>query len=525
MSPVEEPLQRRTFAIISHPDAGKTTLTEKLLLYAGALHVAGSIKARKSGRHAVSDWMQMEQERGISITSSVLQFDHEGRRLNLVDTPGHADFSEDTYRTLAAVDSAVMLLDAMKGVEDRTRRLFEVCRLRLLPILTFVNKLDRLGRDPFDLMDEVAKVLQIRTVPLNWPIGEGPDFRGVFDLRTRRAHLYERVERGAERAREQVLEEGSALRQAIGESAHVKLVEELELLGAADPWSPEDFLAGELTPFFFGSAMTNFGVAPVLQALCELAPAPRGRATATGERRPEDPAFSGFVFKIQANMNPRHRDRIAFLRVVSGRFERGMEALVARTGETLRLNKPHTFVASERSLVDEAVPGDIVGLFDPGALRIGDTLSTEAGVRFAGIPRFAPEHFARVKLADPARRKALQAGLEQLSQEGAIQLFYREGLGPSDPYLGAVGLLQFEVLQARLQQEYHVTVRLEMSNLTTARWLVGDAQRLAWFEGRSDFVVVRDRDDRHVVLASSSWSLHYAAQEVKGIELHEISPL
>jgi peptide chain release factor 3 len=523
-----EATRRRTFAIISHPDAGKTTLTEKLLLYGGALHMAGAIKARKAGRHAVSDWMEMERERGISITSSVLQFDYVGRRMNLLDTPGHADFSEDTYRTLAAVDSAIMLVDNAKGVEPRTLRLFEVCRMRKLPVLTFVNKMDRPGLDPLDLLDEVSKSLNIRTVPFNWPIGMGRDFVGVVELGTGIVTVYERgAPGGTEVASERTLHiDDPELASTLGTDRYEALLEELELIReAGDGWSIEDFLAGEVTPFFFGSAMTNFGVRPILNAVSELCPSPKPRPTQDGERDPIDPNFSAFIFKIQANMNPKHRDRIAFMRVVSGAFERGMEVGLARTGKTLRLAKPHTFMADERSIVEEAAPGDIVGLYDPGELRIGDTLSTGPRIEFQGIPRFAPEHFARVKLKDPTRRKHLQTGLQQLSQEGTIQIFVREGLGPADPYVGAVGLLQFEVLKERLKNEYGVAAELIPSEFTTARWVAGEPSGLAWLQARTDFVLVHDRDERWVVLSESPWKLDYAVSQAPGLKLLDVSPL
>jgi peptide chain release factor 3 len=521
-----EVAQRRTFAIISHPDAGKTTLTEKLLLYAGAVHVAGAVKSRKASRHALSDWMEMEREKGISITSSVLQFRFGERHLNLLDTPGHADFSEDTYRVLAAVDSAIMLIDAAKGVEPRTLKLFEVCRLRRLPVLTFVNKMDRPGLDPLDLLDSVGKTLDIRTVPLNWPIGEPGDFVGVVDRPTGMARLWEREGAGTERVPERVMPVSDpALLDLIGERRHTHLLESLDLLDTAgDRWSVDDYLVGDVTPFLFGSAMTNFGVGEVLSALSDLSPAPGPRPTVEGHRAPSDPDFSAFVFKIQANMNPRHRDRIAFVRVVSGQFTRGMDVKVARTGGKLRLNKPHTFLAQERSIVDEAVPGDIVGLFDPGELRIGDTLFTGPPVAFQGIPRFAPEHFARIKLKDPTRRKQLQEGLTQLSQEGAIQLFYRTGLGRADPYVGAVGLLQFEVLQVRLENEYNTRADLESAPFTIARWVAGAPTGLAWLQHRPDYVLVEDRYGQPVVLAASTWPLDYALSEAPGLELLDISP-
>jgi peptide chain release factor 3 len=528
MELADEVARRRTFAIISHPDAGKTTLTEKLLLYAGAVHVAGAVKSRKASRHAVSDWMEMEREKGISITSSVLQFDALGCRFNLLDTPGHADFSEDTYRVLAAVDAAIMLIDAAKGVEPRTLKLFEVCRMRKLPVMTFVNKMDRPGRDPIDLMDEVSKTLKIRTVPLNWPIGEAQEFTGVFDRLAREVVLWRKEGIGGTEIapEERTTLEDPTLRERIGERAWGNLTEGLELVDAAgDAWDHDEFLAGEVTPFFFGSAMTNFGISQVLSALASLAPAPSARPATEGGRSPLDPEFSGFVFKIQANMNPRHRDRIAFLRVVSGRFERGMDAKIARNDQRLRMSKPHTFLAQERSIVDEAVPGDIVGLYDPGELRIGDTLYTGQKVEFRGIPRFAPEHFARVKLKDPTRRKQLQEGLTQLSQEGTIQLFFRAGLGAADPYLGAVGLLQFEVLKVRLENEYNVKADLESAPFTVARWVAGDPAGLEWFKRRPDYVLVEDRYGNPVVLSPSPWPLQYALSENKGLELLEVSPL
>lgn len=522
-----EVARRRTFAIISHPDAGKTTITEKLLLYAGAVHVAGAVKSRKASRHALSDWMEMEKEKGISITSSVLQFDAGEHRMNLLDTPGHADFSEDTYRVLAAVDSAVMLIDAAKGVEPRTLKLFEVCRLRKMPVMTFVNKMDRPGRDPLDLLDDVGKTLAIRTVPLNWPIGEASEFTGVYDRLSRKAVLWERLASGTEIIPELFFDlDDPELLERIGSRRYDTLRESVDLIDAAgDAFSEEEYLAGEVTPFFFGSAMTNFGVSLLLQSLGTLAPGPAPRATLEGSRAPEDTEFSGFVFKIQANMNPRHRDRIAFMRVVSGRFERGMDVKLARSDKSLRLSKPHTFLAQERSIVDEAVPGDIVGLYDPGELRIGDTLYTGPKVEFRGIPRFAPEHFARIRLKDPTRRKHLQEGLSQLSQEGTIQLFYRAGLGLADPYLGAVGLLQFEVLKVRLENEYNTRAELEGAPFTIARWVAGDPSGLEWLKRRPDYLLVEDRYGQPVVLAASPWPLNYALSEAKGLELLEISPL
>ena len=530
----DEAARRRTFAIISHPDAGKTTLTEKLLLYGGAIHLAGSVKSRKASRHAVSDWMEMEKTRGISITSSVLQFDYLGRALNLLDTPGHADFSEDTYRTLSAVDSAVMLVDHSKGVEGRTLKLFEVCRRRGLPILTFMNKLDREGLEPLALLDEVTEKLGgLRCVPINWPIGMGRDFKGVVDIRTREVILFHSEGRHGSDVLETERLTFEAAREKLGAIMDT-VEEEIELVEmAGDPWSLEDFLSGDTTPVFWGSAMTNFGIEPFLEFLVETAPGPAPRDSTAGDSvDPESDRFTGFVFKIQANMNPRHRDRIAFMRVVSGQFERGMDVVIGRSGEVLRLSKPHSFMAQERSIVEEAYPGDIVGLYDPGKLRIGDTVAIKqpgpaaaSKLQYAGIPRFAPEHFARVVLKDPLKRKQLAAGLEQLSHEGAIQLFYRPELGRQDPYLGAVGMLQYEVLKERLHNEYRVQCQLDMQPFKLARWNGGDPAGLEWIKARRDYRLVEDRNGNPVVIAESPWPLQYAQRENPGLELHEVEPL
>ncbi len=511
--------RRRTFAIISHPDAGKTTLTEKLLLYSGAIHIAGAVKSRKASRHAVSDWMKMEQERGISITSSVLQFDYRGRRLNLLDTPGHADFSEDTYRVLAAVDCAVMLIDNSKGVEDRTRKLFDVCRMRGIPVLTLINKCDRDGIEPLTLLDDVGKALGIECAPVNWPVGSGREFVGVYDRNTGKVLRFG-PGKGTELVEFEAIDPSELPDRLRGQ-----LEEDKELLDAAgDTFDRERFLAGAQTPVFFASAHNNFGVQPFLEAMIEMAPGPRQRPCTGVDRAPEDPRFSGFIFKIQANMNPRHRDRVAFLRIQSGRFERAMEVVVHRTGQTLKLSKPHTFLGSERELLDEAWPGDVVGLFDPGELRIGDTLYVGPRVEYQGIPRFAPEYFARVKLKDPMRRKHLSAGLQQLSAEGAIQLFTRPELGDQDPFLGAVGQLQFEVLLHRLENEYGVKSILDPAPFRLARWIRGDAG-LAWMKARRDYTIVEDRHGRPVVLGESPWPLQYALRENPGLELLEVEPL
>ncbi len=525
MSVSEQASRRRTFGIISHPDAGKTTLTEKLLLYSGAIHLAGSVKSRKSARHAVSDWMKLEQERGISITSSVLQFEYQEAALNLLDTPGHADFSEDTYRVLAAVDSAVMLIDHSKGVEARTRKLFEVCRMRQLPMITFMNKLDRPGIEPLELLDDISTTLSLTVAPLNWPIGMGREFQGVVDLRTRNVLLFSGGKKGSTLLETEVVHLDDAA-DRLGRKTYDALLEELELLDVAgDPYTQEDFLSGHLSPVLWGSALTNFGVEPLLKFIAAQAAPPAARTAGDALITPTDRDFSGFIFKIQANMNPRHRDRVAFMRVVSGRFERGMDVTIGRSGETLRLRKPHTFMAQERSIVEEAWPGDIVGLYDPGKLRIGDTLAAGKRLSFDGIPRFAPEHFSRVILKDPMKRKQLDAGLTQLAHEGVIQLFYRPNVGRQDPYLGAVGVLQFEVLRERLLGEYRVNVLLERLPFQLARWVGGSEEGLEWLKARRDYPILRDRNDQPVLLSESAWAISYALQNAPGLELYDVEPL
>lgn len=522
----EQARRRRTFAIISHPDAGKTTLTEKLLLYANAIHLAGSVKARRSARHTVSDWMQMEQERGISVTSSVLQFEHLGSALNLLDTPGHADFSEDTFRTLAAVDSAVMLMDHAKGVESRTLKLFEVCRMRRLPVVTFMNKLDRDGLEPLELVDDVSKTLSLRVAPVNWPIGMGRDFRGVVDIASREVLLFTAAEHGTQAIAAQRVPWEEA-EQVVGAARFDKAAEELELLEAAgESFDLDAYLRGELSPVFWGSAMTNFGVERLLEFLATDAAAPAPRSTEDGQTVPaEQEQFTGAIFKIQANMNPKHRDRIAFMRVVSGKFERGMSVTIARSGEKMRLAKPHSFMAQERSIVEEAWPGDIVGIYDSGKLRVGDTLSGGGRVRLSGIPRFAPEHFGQLILRDPLKRKALDTGLEQLSHEGVIQLFYDEKYGKQTPYLGAVGVLQFEVLKERLKNEYNVTAELERLPFAQARWIEGPQEALDWLRARRAYTLVEDRHGNPVVLVDSEWSLKIAQDNIKDVVFHSIEPI
>ncbi len=518
--------RRRTFAIISHPDAGKTTLTEKLLLYGGAIHLAGAVKAKRASRHATSDWMELEKQRGISVTTSVMSFDYRGCHVNLLDTPGHQDFSEDTYRTLSAADSAVMLIDAAKGVETQTKKLFQVCRMRGIPIFTFVNKLDRHGREPLELMDEIEQVLGIRSCPLNWPIGMGPGFKGVFDRRTGQMHLFDASGRHGEvqvASRTTSDVNDPALRDAIGEDAHRRLVEENEMLDlAGDQFDIERVRAGQLAPMFFGSAMTNFGVEPFLNAFLDLAPKPTPRNNAKGPVDPKSGKFSGFVFKIQANMDPSHRDRIAFMRVVSGRFERGMTVRHQRLGKEIRLAKSTTFLAQERTSVEEGYGGDVIGLFDPGIFRIGDTLSEGAAEPFDGIPRFSPEHFVQVRVKDALKRKQLKAGLDQLSEEGAVQVFRQRGMGDQNPILGAVGALQFDVLEFRLKSEYGVEIIIDRLPFQIARWVVGDGFNPRDFDRGDSSACVEDKDGAPIILFRNEWSLRWAIDHSpKGLEFRE----
>lgn len=501
--------RRRTFAIISHPDAGKTTLTEKLLLHGGAIHVAGEVKAKRQRRAATSDWMKIEQERGISVATSVMQFEYAGHRFNLLDTPGHSDFSEDTYRTLSAADCAVMLVDIAKGVEPQTIKLFEVCRLRKIPIVTFVNKLDREGKPPLDVLDEIETVLGIPTSPFTWPVGQGKGFRGVYDRESARFLRY--IPHGA--ARGETIEASLSdddLADEIGVSPLDALREEIELLDdAGNEFDQEFFLAGEVTPVFFGSAMNNFGVEPFLRRLVTLCPPPLSRPTLTGRVDAREDRFTGFVFKIQANMDPRHRDRIAFVRVCSGRFERGMKVTHVRTSRTLTLDRSLNFFAQNRTMVEEAYSGDILGLWDPGVLRIGDSLCEGEAVQFEGIPIFSPEHFVRVVLKDPLRRKQLKKGLTQLSEEGAVQLFHSVDPNRVDPILGAVGLLQFEVVQERLRTEYSVEARFEALAYKQARWVFGkdgvkfDPKQI---QGATSTECLLDIEDRPLVLFETRWA-------------------
>jgi peptide chain release factor 3 len=521
--------RRRTFAIISHPDAGKTTLTEKLLLYGGAIHLAGAVKGRRAQRHATSDWMQLEQERGISVTSSVLQFEYDGYQINLLDTPGHEDFSEDTYRTLVAADSAVMLLDNRRGVEERTRQLFAVCKRRRMPIFTFVNKCDRPGEDPLRLLSDVEADLGIACHPVTWPIHRDGTFVGVYDRRARRVHLFDRGDdHGANRAstHDGALDD-PATAALLGEACHAQLLHDIQLLDAAgQPFDRDAMLAGELSLVFFGSALTNFGVEPFLREFLELAPPPLARESSAGLVEPTQTAFTGFVFKIQANMDPRHRDRVAFVRICSGRFEAGMQVMHVRSGKSIRLASPQSFLARERTAIEEAWPGDVVGIMDRGTLRIGDTLSGNGALEFMDIPRFPPEHFARVVLIDPLRRKQLDAGLRQLTEEGAAQVFFTsptETAGPT-PIVGAVGQLQFDVMLHRLEHEYGVRCRLERIAGTLPRWVVGPMDDIERIARDRKCTLLFDSRAQPLLLFEDAWTLRWAVEKEPTIAFHEVAP-
>ena len=517
--------QRRTFAIISHPDAGKTTLTEKLLLYGGAVHQAGSVKSRKAARAATSDWMDIERKRGISVTSSVLQFKRNGVHYNLLDTPGHQDFSEDTYRTLTAADCAIMLIDAAKGVETQTRKLFDVCRKRGTPIVTFVNKLDRPARDSFALMSEVEDVLGIHTTPRTWPIGSGDRFKGVYDLEHKQVLLFENLSRGSFRAPVSVQAlDDPKLFELIGEEAAAELRSEVELLeGAGEPFEQARFLRGQQTPVFFGSALSNFGIEPFLDAFVDLCPTPGPQLAGDVIVQPTDERFSGFIFKVQANMDPSHRDRIAFLRVCSGKFESDLAVHHFRLNKEIRLKRPQGFFGQEREAIDEAYAGDVIGLFDPGLYRIGDTLSTGGPLSFDTVPRFSPEHFARLRLLDPMKRKQLQKGIDQLAEEGTVQLFTEKGR-EKDPILGVVGRLQFEVLTYRLEHEYGAKAEIELLPYQHARWVDG-ARTPEELLAKRIAMAVMDLDGRPVALMRNDWELSVAVRDNPSWTFNETAPI
>ena len=520
--------QRRNFAIISHPDAGKTTLTEKLLLYGGAIHEAGSVKARRAQRHAVSDWMELEQQRGISITSTVLQFNYSGYRINLLDTPGHQDFSEDTYRTLAAADNAVMLEDAAKGLEPQTRKLFEVCKMRGLPIFTFFNKLDRPGQEPLALLDEIEKELELFTYAVNWPIGMGDRFKGVFDRRQKQVHLFERSAHGSKAAADTVLEWGDPrIEELIGDDdVYSQFLEELEMLDELGPELDLELVhAGEMTPVFFGSAMTNFGVELFLESFLDFALKPGPRESTVGMVPPTREEFSGFVFKLQANMDPRHRDRVAFVRVCSGRFEKDMVVNHARSGKNVRLSHPQKLFGQGRESLEAAYPGDVIGLNNPGVFAIGDTIYQGKKLEYEGIPFFSPELFAYLKNPNPSKFKQFRKGVTELREEGAVQIMYSADESKRDPILAAVGQLQFEVVQFRLKNEYNVETRLEMLPYSVARWVTGGWEALKDAGRLFNTVTVKDSYGRAVLLFRNEWNCQQVEGEHPKLALSKTAPV
>ena len=517
--------KRRTFAIISHPDAGKTTLTEKFLLYGGAINLAGSVKGKKTAKHAVSDWMEIEKERGISVTSSVLQFNYDGYCINILDTPGHEDFSEDTYRTLMAADSAVMVIDASKGVEKQTIKLFKVCVMRHIPIFTFINKMDREANDPFELLDEIENVLGISTCPINWPIGCGKEFKGVYDRKQREVSLFKAAMNGQkEVATKNIALDAPELKAEIGDAYLEKLDEDVELLdGASAEFDLAKVQAGDLTPVFFGSALTNFGVETFLQHFLDMTTSPLPRNSSEGLIDPFKEDFSAFVFKIQANMNKAHRDRIAFMRICSGKFTAGMEANHVQGGKKIRLSQPQQMMAQERHIVEEAYAGDIIGVFDPGIFSIGDTIcSSNKKFMFDGIPTFAPEHFARVRQIDTMKRKQFIKGISQIAQEGAIQIFQEYNTGMEEIIVGVVGVLQFELLEYRLKNEYNVDIKLETLPYEHIRWIENpqevDVNRIV---GTSDMKKIKDLKGNPLLVFANSWSVNMVLERNEGLKLSE----
>ncbi|WP_126427667.1 peptide chain release factor 3 [Brevibacillus marinus] len=517
----EEIAKRRTFAIISHPDAGKTTLTEKLLYYGGAIREAGMVKARKNSKFVTSDWMEIEKKRGISVTSSAMEFTYKEHHVNILDTPGHEDFSEDTYRTLTAADSAVMIIDAAKGVEAQTIKLFKVCRMRGIPIFTFINKLDRHGKDPFELLEELERVLGIRSYPMNWPIGMGSQLCGVYDRQKTRVELYEE---GSDHREISFLEvsgpDDPRLEARVGSALWRQLRDEIGLLDVAgDPFDRELIGRGELTPVFFGSAINNFGVQTFLDNFLAMAPAPSAKRSSIGLIDPYTRPFSGFIFKIQANMNPAHRDRVAFLRICSGRFQRGMTVRHVRLGREIKLSQPLQFMAQDRSIVEESYAGDVIGLFDPGIFQIGDTLCVGEPFEFEEMPHFSPEYFAKVTVRDAMKHKQFQKGIQQLTEEGTVQLFRTYPM--EELIIGVVGVLQFEVLEHRLKAEYGVEILMQRLPYQIARWLDGDKAALDRLLNRSQ--TVRDRYNRPVMLFESEYQLRMAQEKYSQVRFHESS--
>ena len=518
--------KRRTFAIISHPDAGKTTLTEKFLLYGGAINLAGSVKGKATARHAVSDWMEIEKERGISVTSSVLQFEYGGFCINILDTPGHQDFSEDTYRTLMAADSAVMVIDASKGVEAQTRKLFKVCVMRRIPIFTFINKMDRDANDTFELLDEIEKELGIATCPINWPIGSGKNFKGVYERESRCVITYSDTEKGTKegQATRIGIDEEDALVSHIGEDFKSQLADEIDLLdGASAEYDLGRIRAGELTPVFFGSALTNFGVEIFLQHFLKMTTTPLPRKADIGLIDPVENNFSAFVFKIQANMNKAHRDRVAFMRICSGKYDASMEVKHVQGGKVMRLSQPQQIMADERKILSEAYAGDIIGVFDPGIFSIGDTLCMpKEQFQYEGIPTFAPEHFARVRQLDTMKRKQFVKGITQIAQEGAIQIFQEFNTGMEEIIVGVVGVLQFDVLKYRLENEYNVEIRLENLPYEHIRWIENKEEvDIGKIVGTSDMKKVKDMKGNPLLLFVNPWSVGMTLDRNKGLVLTE----
>lgn len=519
----EEISKRRTFAIISHPDAGKTTLTEKLLLYSGTINLAGSVKGKKTDKHAVSDWMEIEKQRGISVTSSVLQFKYNGYCINILDTPGHQDFSEDTYRTLMAADSAVMVIDGSKGVERQTIKLFKVCVMRHIPIITFINKMDRDAKSPFDLLEDIENVLGIRTCPMNWPIGSGKEFKGVYDRNTQKILAFTANNGQKEVEKKEVDINSPELDEVVNVYQKQDLLDEIELLdGAGDDFDLEAVRKGELTPVFFGSALTNFGVEPFLEQFLELTTSPLARETVNDVVEPMSDYFSAFVFKIQANMNKAHRDRIAFMRICSGKFDKNMEVYHVQGNKKMRLSQPQQIMAQEREIVDEAYAGDIIGVFDPGIFSIGDTIcSPGKKIQFKGIPTFAPEHFALVRQKDTMKRKQFIKGTSQIAQEGAIQIFQELDAGMEEVIVGVVGVLQFDVLKYRLENEYNVDIIMEGLPYEYIRWIVNEDIDPKELDLASDTKRIQDLKGNHLLLFTSYWSINWALEHNKGLELRE----
>ena len=519
--------RRRTFAIISHPDAGKTTLTEKLLLYGGAIQMAGSVKGKATARHAVSDWMELEKQRGISITSSVMQFEYEGYCINILDTPGHQDFSEDTYRTLMAADSAVMVIDAAKGIEPQTRKLFKICAMRHIPIFTFINKLDREARSPYDLMEQLENEFGIGTYPMNWPIGCGQDFKGVYDREKKEILAFNEFHRGQSKIRaiECTLDETEKLDELIGPRLRQSLADDIELLdGAGYDFDIAEVRKGRLSPVFFGSALNNFGVEPFLESFLKMTMPPLARVSGDDIIEPTDPGFSAFVFKIQANMNKAHRDRIAFMRICSDRFERDKEYYHVQGGKPLRLAQPQQLMAQERAIIDEAYAGDIIGVFDPGIFSIGDTICEKGkNICFEGIPTFAPEHFAAVERIDTMKRKQFEKGIMQIAQEGAIQIFHEPFTGVEEVIVGVVGVLQFEVLEYRLKTEYGVDVRRRAMPYELVRWVENENLKINELNLTSDTKWVQDFKGNNLLLFTSEWCINWALQKNEGLVLREFN--